>query len=302
MIIGLIEEGEGPPVAVGDVVYAYYEGRLDSTGEVFDSNIGGQPFSFTIGNGEVIAAWDQGLVGIPVLSQVRIITPPQFAYGDRDIGNGLIPPNSTLDFTVLVASVNEPPTFQLVRAPEEEEGAEEAVEQVADELDTAESAPQTQPAAQPAAQPVAQPVTESVAETIVEPVAQPATQPVHPEDHADTVVESGSALDALFNQQVDAMLALSQEILADVRDTFEQTQNARDQLLQIVVQTLMSQSKDFGEQSYQYFYSNFEELVAEGKEFEEESDATKLNEIITPMESVRATVLAKLSEVLVRDP
>lgn len=79
----------------------------------------------------------------------------------------------------------------------------------------------------------------------VHPAPQP--EPAHPEDHADAVVEQTSALDAAFNEQIDAMMDLSEEILGDLRKTLEGSEEAREQLLSIVVQTLMSQSKDFGE-------------------------------------------------------
>ena len=64
----------------------------------------------------------------------------------------------------------------------------------------------------------------------------------------------------------------------------------------------MSQSKDFGEQSYRYFYSNYDKLVEQGEAFEAQSDETKLDEIVAPMETVREGVLAKLVDVLAKDP
>ena len=64
----------------------------------------------------------------------------------------------------------------------------------------------------------------------------------------------------------------------------------------------MSQSKDFGEQSYRYFYSNYDKLVEQGEAFEAQSDETKLDEIVAPMETVREGVLARLVDVLAKDP
>ena len=113
----------------------------------------------------------------------------------------MIPPQSTLVFTVIIAGVNHPP-----------------------KLRTLTPAPKPEP---------------------VHPEPQP--EPVHPEDHADAAVEKTSALDAAFNTQIDAMMDLSEEILGELRKTLEGSQEAREQLLSIVVQTLMSQSKDFGE-------------------------------------------------------
>ena len=95
---------------------------------------------------------------------------------------------------------------------------------------------------------------------------------------------------------------LSEEILGELRQTLEGSQEAREQLLSIVVQTLMSQSKDFGEQSYRYFYSNYDKLVEQGEAFEAQSDETKLDEIVAPMETIRESVLARLVDVLAKDP
>ena len=95
---------------------------------------------------------------------------------------------------------------------------------------------------------------------------------------------------------------LSEEILGELRKTLEGSQEAREQLLSIVVQTLMSQSKDFGEQSYRYFYSNYDKLVEQGEAFEAQSDETKLDEIVAPMETIRESVLARLVDILAKDP
>ena len=111
--------GDGPVVELGDTVYAFYIGRLQSTGEVFDDNVGGEPFSFVVGAGSVIRAWDEGFIGLPQGTQAEIVAPPQFAYGDRNIGNGIIPPQSTLVFTVIIAGVNHPPKLRNVRAAPE---------------------------------------------------------------------------------------------------------------------------------------------------------------------------------------
>ena len=127
--------GDGPVVELGDTVYAFYIGRLQSTGEVFDDNVGGEPFSFVVGAGSVIRAWDEGFIGLPQGTQAEIVAPPQFAYGDRNIGNGLIPPGSTLEFTVVIAGVNEKPTFTVARNEPEPE---------------VQPAPQPEPEVQPA--------------------------------------------------------------------------------------------------------------------------------------------------------
>ena len=98
------------------------------------------------------------------------------------------------------------------------------------------------------------------------------------------------------------MMDLSEEILSELRKSLEGSQESREQLLSIVVQTLMSQSKDFGEQSYRYFYSNYDKLVEQGEAFEAQSDDTKLDEIVAPMETIRESVLSRLVDVLAKDP
>ena len=103
----IIEEGTGATVNKGDTVYALYSGKL-TNGREFD-NSGAEPLSFVVGAGRVIRAWDEAFVGLKVGCKARIITPPEFAYGDREIGNGLIPANSTLIFDIEVVGVNEYP-------------------------------------------------------------------------------------------------------------------------------------------------------------------------------------------------
>ncbi|MEJ5915629.1 FKBP-type peptidyl-prolyl cis-trans isomerase [Pseudokineococcus sp. 1T1Z-3] len=93
-------EGEGEPTAPGDTVAVQYQGVLWSDGSEFDSTWSSQrpPFVFTLGAGQVIPAWDSGLAGVPVGSQVLVVAPPDQAYGDQE--NGGIPGGSTLVFVV----------------------------------------------------------------------------------------------------------------------------------------------------------------------------------------------------------
>jgi FKBP-type peptidyl-prolyl cis-trans isomerase len=95
--------GQGEVVATGDVVVVHYIGRL-TDGKVFDSSVDrNTPFQFTIGRGEVIRGWDEGLVGMRVGGQRRLVIAPNFAYGDRGVGT--VPPNSTLVFDVQLLEV-----------------------------------------------------------------------------------------------------------------------------------------------------------------------------------------------------
>lgn len=96
-----VTEGTGAAVIAGQTVAVKYTGMLEN-GKVFDSSDahGGQPFSFTLGGHEVIEGWDIGVVGMKP-GGVRMLTiAPQLAYGDREVGGGVIPANSTLVFRV----------------------------------------------------------------------------------------------------------------------------------------------------------------------------------------------------------
>lgn len=93
--------GTGPAVKDGDTVYVNYVGKLYKGGKVFDASwkdTPGQTFSFTVGKGEVITGWDQGLVGMKVGGRRELIIPPSLAYQNKK--QGTIPPNSTLVFVV----------------------------------------------------------------------------------------------------------------------------------------------------------------------------------------------------------
>lgn len=81
----------------------YGESRPDKKGPVFDSSAGGDPFSFTLGAGQVIAGWDQGLQGMRVGGVRRLVIPPSLAYGT--FRNGPIPPNATLVFEIELLEV-----------------------------------------------------------------------------------------------------------------------------------------------------------------------------------------------------
>jgi peptidylprolyl isomerase len=81
----------------------HYTGWLwknDAKGSKFDSSLDrGQPFSFRLGAGEVIAGWDEGVAGIKIGGKRTLLIPPELGYGARGAG-GVIPPNATLLFEV----------------------------------------------------------------------------------------------------------------------------------------------------------------------------------------------------------
>lgn len=94
-----ILEGKGEEVKSGDTILVHYTGTL-LDGTKFDSSLDrNEPFSFTLGAGEVIAGWDQGIVGMRVGGKRKLTIPPDLAYGQTGAGSQ-IPPNATLVFEV----------------------------------------------------------------------------------------------------------------------------------------------------------------------------------------------------------
>jgi FKBP-type peptidyl-prolyl cis-trans isomerase len=95
--------GTGAEATNGRKLQMHYSGWLPN-GMLFDtSRTTGQPFSFTLGQGEVIQGWDEGVAGMRVGGQRRLVIPSELGYGDRDLGT--IPPNSVLIFDVELISV-----------------------------------------------------------------------------------------------------------------------------------------------------------------------------------------------------
>jgi len=96
--------GTGPEAMPGSTVLVHYVGTLED-GTEFDSNTAGDtPFSFTLGEGRVIKGWDAGVVGMKVGGTRTLVIPSDLAYGPA--GQGSIPPNATLFFTVELVEVN----------------------------------------------------------------------------------------------------------------------------------------------------------------------------------------------------
>lgn len=108
--------GDGARADSGDVVTVHYTGWLPN-GTEFDSSRGrDRPFSVALGYGRVIDGWDQGIAGMRVGGQRRLVIPPALGYGAR--GQGPIPSNSTLVFDVELLDVEN-------RVPEGGEAATE---------------------------------------------------------------------------------------------------------------------------------------------------------------------------------
>lgn len=91
--------GAGRVAMAGDRVAVHYTGMLQN-GKKFDSSVGKKPLQFTIGAGDVIKGWDEGVAGMKEGGKRKLIIPPELGYGNRDIGDGAIPANSTLIFEV----------------------------------------------------------------------------------------------------------------------------------------------------------------------------------------------------------
>jgi peptidylprolyl isomerase len=92
------------PAQPGDFVLVHYTGRSWSTGEVFDSSRNRQPFPFQLGVGQVIRGWDIGMVGLRVGEEVRLIIPPDLAYGEAGAAP-VIGPNETLVFDLEILEI-----------------------------------------------------------------------------------------------------------------------------------------------------------------------------------------------------
>jgi FK506-binding protein 1 len=76
-------------------------------GKKFDSSVDrGKPFNFKIGVNQVIKGWDEGVAQMSVGETAKLTCSPDYAYGSEGVGNGLIPPNSTLVFVVELLGVN----------------------------------------------------------------------------------------------------------------------------------------------------------------------------------------------------
>ena len=103
LLIDDLTVGTGTEAVAGKHVVVNYTGTL-TDGTVFDSSYTrGEPFPFDLGAGQVIAGWDQGLVGMKVGGKRKLVIPADLAYGDRAIGP--IPANSTLIFEVELLEV-----------------------------------------------------------------------------------------------------------------------------------------------------------------------------------------------------
>lgn len=101
-------EGSGDAIKAGNTAVVNYTGVLND-GTTFDSNVDPkfghvEPFSFVLGQGMVIAGWEQGVLGMKVGEKRKLVIPATLGYGAQGAGNA-IPPNATLTFTVELVAI-----------------------------------------------------------------------------------------------------------------------------------------------------------------------------------------------------
>src|SRR5690349_11320251 len=102
-----LKPGAGEGITAGQQAVVHYTGWLyepgqdESKGKQFDSSReSGRPFRFVIGAGKVIKGWDEGVQGMQVGGQRRLVVPASLGYGEHGAGDGVIPPNATLVFDI----------------------------------------------------------------------------------------------------------------------------------------------------------------------------------------------------------
>ncbi len=106
LVITDVAEGDGAEATSGNTVVVHYVGVAHSTGEEFDASYNrGDPLTFQLGVGQVIAGWDQGVQGMKVGGRRQLLIPAHLAYGDRGAG-GVIKPGETLIFVVDLLGVS----------------------------------------------------------------------------------------------------------------------------------------------------------------------------------------------------
>jgi FKBP-type peptidyl-prolyl cis-trans isomerase len=109
LVVKPLVKGSGAAVVKGDYVVVQYTGVIWKSGKVFDSSWSrSSPFAFSIGSGQVVKGWDQGLVGQKVGSRVMLVLPPAYGYGSSGASQAGITGTDTLVFVVDVLGTFKP--------------------------------------------------------------------------------------------------------------------------------------------------------------------------------------------------
>lgn len=105
LVVTQLVAGSGPKAAAGDTVAVNYVGVLSADGTEFDNSYDrGSPISVTVGAGQVIQGWDQGLVGVQAGGRYQFDIPASLAYGDQGSGT-IIKPGDAISFVIDVVSI-----------------------------------------------------------------------------------------------------------------------------------------------------------------------------------------------------
>jgi peptidylprolyl isomerase len=100
-----VKEGSGTPAVNGDILVVDYVGVRQADGKQFDASYGKTPFVITLGMGQVIKGWDQGLVGVTKGERVQLDIPADLAYGDAPPDTTVIQKGDALTFVIDVRDV-----------------------------------------------------------------------------------------------------------------------------------------------------------------------------------------------------
>lgn len=106
LAIEVLQQGQGEDTAqAGDLVTVNYTGYLED-GTKFDSSLDrNEPFTFPLGQNQVIQGWEKGIVGMQVGEKRKLTIAPELAYGEQGTPGGPIPPNATLIFEVELLNI-----------------------------------------------------------------------------------------------------------------------------------------------------------------------------------------------------